>query len=379
MEKRSGSVAMNARVKVKKQNEGKAVFFASTGKISKELSVFYNPVMKLNRDISILLLNSINKSRLQISDILAGSGIRSVRFVKELKKGKIKSICANDNNKKAVKIIKKNIRLNKANKIKVCNQDANEFLLKSSGFDYIDVDPFGSPNPFLNSAIVRLSRNGILAVTATDTSALAGSHELACKRKYWAKPLKNELMHEAGIRILIRKIQLIGAQFEKALIPIFTHASDHYYRVYFKCKKSKQEIDKLQRQHLYLLYCGKCLNTKTSHYNLGYCCKKEMIWAGMLWAGRLWDSKLTKKMFKNIGKRNKDLIKLLALIERESRITAVGFIDIHKVSKAYKKPLPKQGIILKKIKLKGFKAEKTHFNNTAIRTDMPIKKLISLF
>jgi tRNA (guanine26-N2/guanine27-N2)-dimethyltransferase len=239
---------MSAQIKEKRLSEGKAIFFASTGKISKELNVFYNPIMKLNRDISILLLNSVNKKDMQIADILAGSGIRSIRFKKELKKGKIKSIHANDINKKAFDIIKKNTKLNKI-KIPIHNKDANQFLLESNGFDYIDIDPFGSPNPFLNSAIVRLSRNGILAVTSTDTSALAGSHELACKRKYWAKPLKNELMHEIGTRILIRKIQLIGAQFEKALIPIFTHASDHYYRVYFVCKKSKQEIDKLQKQH----------------------------------------------------------------------------------------------------------------------------------
>lgn len=369
---------MSARIREQKLNEGKAVFYASTGKISKELNVFYNPIMKLNRDISILLLNSVNKKDMQIADILAGSGIRSIRFKKELKKGKIKSIHANDINKKAFDIMKKNIKLNKI-KINIHNNDANEFLLKSSGFDYIDIDPFGSPNPFLNSAIVRLSRNGILAVTATDTSALAGSHELACKRKYWAKPLKNELMHEIGTRILIRKIQLIAAQFEKALIPIFTQASDHYYRVYFICKKSKQEIDKIQKQHLYLLYCSKCLNINESYHNLQNCCKKQSIWAGPMWTGKLWDNKLTQKMLKNANKFNLELIKLLILIEKESKITKLGFIDLHKLAKTYKKPLKKQDLIIKKIKQKKFKAAITHFKLTAIRTNIPIKKLISFF
>lgn len=39
-------------------------FYASTnkeGKISKDLEVFYNPIMKFNRNISILLLNSFEK------------------------------------------------------------------------------------------------------------------------------------------------------------------------------------------------------------------------------------------------------------------------------------------------------------------------------
>ncbi len=376
MKKKSGSVVMNVQIKEKELNEGKAVFYASTGKISKELKVFYNPIMKLNRDISILLLNSINKSNMQIADILAGSGIRSIRFKKELKKGKIKSIHANDINKKAFNIMKKNIKLNKT-KINIYNKDANEFLLTSNGFDYIDIDPFGSPNPFLNYAIVRLSRDGILAVTATDTSALAGSHELACKRKYWAKPLKNELMHEIGVRILIRKVQLIGAQFEKALIPVFTHASDHYYRVYFICKKSKQEIDKVQKQHLYLLYCKKCLNIKESHHNLQTCCKTKSIWAGPMWTGTLWDSKLVSKMLKNADKTNKELVKLLLIIEKESKINRLGFIDLHKLAKIRKKLLKKQDLIIKKIKTNKFKAATTHFKLTAIRTDIPTKKVAS--
>jgi tRNA (guanine26-N2/guanine27-N2)-dimethyltransferase len=364
--------------KVRKLNEGRALFYASTGKISKELEVFYNPVMKLNRDISVLLLNSIDKETMQIADILAGSGIRAIRLRKELKKGKIKSIEANDIDKKSFNVMKKNIKLNKA-KIILHNKDANEFLLQGNGFDYIDIDPFGSPNAFLNSAIVRLSRNGILAVTATDTSALAGSHELACKRKYWAKPLKNKLMHEIGIRILIRKVQLIGAQFEKALIPIFAHASGHYYRVYFVCRKQKTEVDKLQKQHLYLLFCKSCLNIKKSYHNLDACCKKNMVWAGPLWTGKLWDSKLAGKMLKNVDKSNKELIKLLSVIEKESKINALGFIDVHRLSGISRKSILPHEMIIKKIKKKGFKAAVTHFNPTGIRTNMPIQSVRLIF
>jgi tRNA (guanine26-N2/guanine27-N2)-dimethyltransferase len=370
---------MNVQTRVKKLNEGKAVFYASTGKISKGLNVFYNPVMKLNRDISILLLNSLNKSRLQIADILAGSGIRSIRFVKELKKGKIKFIHANDYSKKAINAIKKNIALNKIKNIKIHNQDANEFLLKSSGFDYIDVDPFGSPNSFLDASIKRISRDGILAVTATDTSALSGTYELPCLRKYWARPLRNELMHEVGTRILIRKVQLIGSQYEKAMVPIFVHSTNHYIRIYLMCSKSKSVVDNIQKQHLYFLYCHKCMDFKTSHYNKDFCCKEEMNWCGPLWTGKLWDSKLVKKMLKNADKNDKGLVKILTIIEKESKINAICFIDLHKLSKIYKKPIPKYERIIKKIKDRGFKAAQSHFKLTGIRTNMPIKKFNELF
>ena len=61
-------------------------------KISKEMGVFYNPVMSLNRDISVLLLNSLNKNNMQIADPLAATGVRSIRFLKELNKGNIKIV-----------------------------------------------------------------------------------------------------------------------------------------------------------------------------------------------------------------------------------------------------------------------------------------------
>jgi len=125
-------------------------------------------------------------------------------------------------------------------KIIIKNQDANLFLLNSTGFDYIDIDPFGTPNPFLDSAVKRISRDGILAVTSTDTAALTGTYPKATLRKYWAYSKKDEMMHETGLRILIRKIQLIAAQYDKALVPIFSYFKDHYYRIFFNSVKGKK-------------------------------------------------------------------------------------------------------------------------------------------
>ena len=182
--------------------EGKAKFYASKdkeGKISKELDVFYNPVMKFNRDVSVQLLNNAGVKNIQIADIMAGSGVRSLRFLLELKKNIIKNISVNDYDKEFISLFKKNLRVNNIKKdehIQISDEDANMLLLQSKGFDYIDVDPFGSPNDFLDLSIVRLSRGGILAVTATDTAPLSGTYPDACLRNYWAKPLRNNLMHK---------------------------------------------------------------------------------------------------------------------------------------------------------------------------------------
>jgi len=334
-------------------NEETVKINISKGKVSKKLPVFYNPVMKLNRDITILLLNCVSNNNMQIALPLAGSGVRGLRLLKELKKGKIKSICLNDY--KTSEKIKENLKLNKVN-ADVYNKEANLFLLESKGFDYIDIDPFGTPNPYLDSSIVRLARNGILAVTATDTSALAGSHPKACIRKYWAVPLKNELMHEIGIRILIRKVQLTGAQYEKALTPIFSYFKDYYYRIFFKCDKGKSRVDNLLKFHKYLVYNPKNMERTVSDF-----INKKGNCAGPLWIGKLWDKRLVRRMFKECNKHNKKLYELLSIIKDECTIDTIGFYDLHKYAKLYKKQIPKIESILSK------DISRTHFLGWGVR------------
>ena len=338
-------------------NEGKAVInVPKAKKVSKEMPVFYNPVMKLNRDISILLLNSIDKNNLAIADPLAGTGTRSIRFLLELSKDKIKTISINDYSSNAFELIKNNLLLNKIkinDKIIIKNEDANLFLLNSTGFDYIDIDPFGTPAPFLDSAVKRIARQGILAITATDTGCLCGSFPKACIRKYWAAPKKSTVMHETGLRILIRKVQLIGAEHEKALTPIFSYSREHYFRVFFNCEKGKEKADKIMKQH--------------GLYNE----------AGPMWLGQLWDTKLASKMLKNNEiEENK---RFLSIINEESKINTIGFYNIHKIVKKYKlKKIPNKELLMQKIKEAGYKAANTHFSDISIRSGMPLKKLIDI-
>ncbi|MFH0874962.1 MAG: tRNA (guanine(10)-N(2))-dimethyltransferase [archaeon] len=366
--------------------EGKAkVEVFSSAKVSKELPVFYNPHMKLNRDISVLLLNCVDNKDMQIASPLAASGVREIRFLKELKKNKIKKVFLNDYSNEAVKLIKKNLKANSIKeKYKISCMDANLFLLNGFGFDYIDIDPFGSPNPFLDSSLVRISRGGILGVTATDTSALTGTYSNATKRKYASKPILNEFMHETGIRILIKKIQEIASQYEKALTPIFSYSMEHYFRVYFACEKGKTKVDEIIEQQGYILYCPHCLFRKTAAniFNQKQCpnCKKELDYAGKLWLGKLLDKTLTEKMLKKSDKKNKELCKLLETLNCEADIKSVGFYNISSIAKSYKIDLiPKIEKLIEGLHKKRFLASRTHFDGQGVRTDAEIKEIIALF
>ncbi|MFH0701726.1 MAG: hypothetical protein V2A62_04785 [Candidatus Woesearchaeota archaeon] len=333
--------------------------------VSQEMDVFYNPVMASNRNISITLLNSLENIEMNLCDPLAGSGIRSLRFLKELKKNKIKHLYVNDMKDDFSKIFLENAKLNKVkldkNKCFIFNKEANLFMQEQIGFDYIEIDPFGSPNPFLATAVARISRGGIIAVTATDTAALTGTYPSVTKRKYWATSFKNYLMHELGLRILIRKIQLQGIQFDKALVPILAYHKDHYFRVYFQNRRGKDDCDTLLKQHQYFLFCKKCLNFKTSIYNKEKCrCGAEFIFSGPLWTGTLSNSDLLKKMVSE----NKFLEeqKFLELLLEESQSKQVGFIDVHETASLQKKNPSKMEDALKK-----YKGVRTHFSVHGIK------------
>jgi tRNA (guanine26-N2/guanine27-N2)-dimethyltransferase len=350
------------------------------GDIHAKMEVFYNPVMVSNRNISILLLNSISNKSMNIALPLVGSGIRGIRFLNELKKGKMNHLFVNDIKENFPAYFSTTLSKNNLNqkKVSIFSQDANIFLMnqieqkekppKYCGFfDYIDIDPFGSPNPFLASAIARISRKGIVAVTATDTAALTGTYPKVTKRKYWARSLKNYMMHEIGLRILIRRVQLQGVQFDKALVPILSYHKGHYFRAFFQYEKGKVKCDELLAQHQYFLYCSKCLHFEVSKYNNKECsCKNKLDYAGPLWTGELFDKKLITKMAKTNSFPEEQ--KFLDVLKEESKIDVPGFYDMHRIAKKAKTDPTKIQEFLQK-----YKGVRTHFSPTGFKSIKEIK------
>jgi len=355
--------------------EGKAkIKIAVSTKITRKMPVFYNPEMKLNRDISVLLLKSLKTNHLKIADPLAASGVRSIRFLTELNNSKISQVFINDASKVAVKNIKNNLKLNKLNgnkKIFVKKEEASIFLLKNKPFDYIDIDPFGTPVNFLDSAVKSLSRKGILAVTATDTAALSGTAPKACLRKYWADPLKNFLMHEFGLRIFIRRVQLAAASNDKALTPIYAYSKLHYMRVFFTCSWTAKDIDKVLKQHNFISYCNNCLTaeviTTFTNSNCDKCQNKKTAIAGPMWTQNLFDKKLATDIYKNnTDEGNNNFLKI---ISNEAKINSLGFYDTHVFSERLKITAPKLESVVSALKKQNFEASRTHLSGTGIRTN----------
>lgn len=136
--------------------------------------------------------------------------MRSVRYLKEI--DHVKNLVANDWDPKAVELIKKNMEFNEIDdtKYETYALDAvdlmNQKRAERKFFDVVDLDPYGSAIPFLESGLSALRNGGLLAVTFTDMAVLCARRPHVCSYKYGSVPLPNKYCHEFALRMVLHMI-----------------------------------------------------------------------------------------------------------------------------------------------------------------------------
>lgn len=416
--------------KTEKVIEGDAEIYVSAERksaITKKARVFYNPAMKLNRDISVLALaefQKLTKRKLKVADCLSASGIRGIRYALEAPEISEAILC--DLNPSAIELIQKNAAHNKlgitnveltksaklttsakaitktglpdsAPKIIIEHKDACAMLSEHKyEIDFVDIDPFGSPIQFLDSAARAVSNKGMLAVTATDTAPLCGTYKRACIRKYAAAPLRCAIQHEIGIRILIANIARECSKYDKGFEAFLSVSDLHYFRVFGKIKKTKSAAEENIKNIGYLNYCKNCGASELAKNPCAVLCRKcskKVSVAGPLWIGKIfepdfcwgvWEQYAKKSALEpktsNAAQKKSDtrLEKILALIRQESEINALWY-DIGFLSSVLKTNPPKIERVMEKLRDGGFNASRTHFSPTGIRTDAEIGDIKKAF
>ena len=373
--------------KIKHIEEGLTkIEFPEFEKVSSQAPVFYNPHMELNRDLSILAIQVFQKQEareINICDLFGGSGIRGVRYKNEI--DGVGEVSINDISETANHYERHNIELNDLSDIEVYQHDASMFLrMKRGEFDVIDIDPFGTPAPFIDSAGYCARRNSLLCVTATDTSALCGTYEEPCIRKYNSKPYKSEYCHENGIRILAGFVALTLSKYAKYIEVKMSHSTEHYMRLYLEVKKGSKKTDASLKNIGYISHCKNCLHRQTSNGLASpideTCpiCGEKLVHAGPLWLGPIQNRDFIQNMIDEADNKKinseTEALKLLnkCLIESDAPAT---YYDVHSICKSLKLSAPKFDLILSELENNGFEAVKTHYDPLGIKSDAGIEDI----
>jgi len=330
-------------------------------------SVFFNEQMSFNRDVSVMLLRALGRESITVADAMAATGSRSVRIAKEVPGS---HVVANDISADAIPWIDRNIELNGLTNCESSNRDMH-ILFSERSFDYVDLDPFGSPMPFIQSAVRGTRRRGILAATATDMAPLAGAHAVKCRRRYQCEPVRGYMCHEGAIRILMCNVARELAKFDRGMKPLLSFFADHYYRTYVQIEEGADAADRTLAQLGYM------------HYNPGELERSaspvidDRHRLGPFWLGPLHDQEFLRTFDTSGTADEKRCRKYLDLWINE--LDDQPFVyDVSELSSYTKLSPPKISDLVAALKEKG-RASMTHFSPTEFMTDLPLDELLEAY
>ncbi|KAK6154990.1 hypothetical protein DH2020_009238 [Rehmannia glutinosa] len=132
----------------------------------------------------------------RVLEALSASGLRAIRYAREV--DGIGQVVALDNDKVSVESCRRNIKFNGSvacSKVESNLADARVYMLTHpKEFDVVDLDPYGSPSVFLDSAVQSVVDGGILMCTATDMAVLCGGNG-----EIWVLSVERKILPRDGI------------------------------------------------------------------------------------------------------------------------------------------------------------------------------------
>ncbi len=337
--------------------------------------VFYNPLMRLNRHLSVASLHAWSAARgrgsLLVVDALAGTGVRGIRYALEI--GNVRTCIVNDASMEAFRIARLNIRINSVNTCVATNREANALLrdLKEARrvVDFVDIDPYGTPAPFIDSAIAAVRRGGLVGLTATDIAPLSGAKPSSGRRHYMALLAKNSVGREAALRVLLGFVARVAALRDRWIRPVMSISSRHFVRIVFEvlggARKANSMLDEC------VGYVPLCRDILWSEY-----CEKPTLF-GPLWLCNIHEHEVLFRavsFLRKAGYEDPDLEEAVRILVKTTEEVGLNKVfNLTSVARAVGVNTPRRELIIECLREKGFGASPTHYTGPFVRTNAAYK------
>uniref|UniRef100_T1J0H2 tRNA (guanine(26)-N(2))-dimethyltransferase n=1 Tax=Strigamia maritima TaxID=126957 RepID=T1J0H2_STRMM len=411
--------------------EGKAKILFPSAK-----DVFYNPVQEFNRDLSIAVIREFTRDYFKngktlkrkkingenndaddeieleagkyypdgvtIAEVLAASGMRSIRYALEI--GGLKSIVANDVAEKAVDSIDRNAKFNKVDHLVQPNRDDAVMLMYRNmkycdQFHVVDLDPYGSASRFLDAGVQCVADGGLLLVTCTDAAVLCGKATETCFAKYGSVSLRNNCCHEMALRILLYSIQSHATRYGRYIEPVLSMSADFYVRVFVRVYSNASKAKHSASKSALVYQCAGCesftlqrLGKATAHANgrdykfsqgsgpavnsnCSFCGFHHKI-AGPIWADEIHDRNYLTRILASVEENPNEFqtaTRIIGVLNvmLEELPDAPLFYSIDGLFSTIHSALPKMSIFRSAILNAGFQVSDSHACRTSVKTNAP--------
>jgi tRNA (guanine26-N2/guanine27-N2)-dimethyltransferase len=454
-----------------------------------ESTVFYNPVQVQNRDLSILMITLLAEERavrqavvrkkkelkqagvenwkedlavyqahldpatvlqeqeqqaapeneagsdgLSILDALAASGLRSLRYWKEIPG--VRHVTINDLDAAAVERAQDNLQHNQLGDCFVTNTmdpstrptgiviqqgDAVHEMYSSRKpptvlpptavgpvrppWDVIDLDPYGSAAPFVDAAVQAIVDGGLLCVTCTDMAALGGSHPETAFGRYAGFPLQRaSYLQEMALRILLYLLATTASKYGRTIRPRLSVGMNFYIRVFVTVHDDKKGVIRLSQQVGNVFQSTQCPSFTTLPISQMGGRKGTVYQAsrapsvceesggsykvgGPLWLGPLHDAALLKRALVKLTSKDPNSKPALQYIATKDRLRGLLqncadeladvplFYKVSEMASLLRSSCPPLNDVRAALLNAGYRVSGYHKDPEAIKTDAPVTVL----
>ncbi|CAA2987312.1 probable tRNA (guanine(26)-N(2))-dimethyltransferase 2 [Olea europaea subsp. europaea] len=336
----------------------------------------------------------------RVLEALSASGLRALRYAREV--DGIGQVVALDNDNVSVEACKRNIKFNGSvacSKVESHLADARVYMLThSKEFEVVDLDPYGSPSVFLDSAVQSVVDGGMLMCTATDMAVLCGGNGEVCYSKYGSYPLRGKYCHEMALRILLACIESHANRYKRYIVPVLSVQMDFYVRVFVRVYSSAGAMKNTPLKLSYVYQCigcdsfhlqpiGRTVSKNTSvRYLPGFgpvvpqeCsdCGKKYNMGGPMWSAPIHDQEWVTSILEDV-KSMKDrypayerISAVLTTISEELPDVPL-FLSLHNLCATLKCTSPSAVMFRSAVINAGYRISGTHVNPLGLKTDAPM-------
>ncbi|KAH8511102.1 hypothetical protein H0E87_008585 [Populus deltoides] len=336
----------------------------------------------------------------KVLEALSASGLRALRYAREVEG--IGKVVALDNDKASVEACQKNIKFNGSvaiSKVESHLADARVYMLTHpKEFDVVDLDPYGSPSVFLDSAVQSIVDGGMLMCTATDMAVLCGGNGEVCYSKYGSYPLRGKYCHEMALRILLASIESHANRYKRYIVPVLSVQMNFYVRVFVRVYTSASAMKNTPLKLSYVYQCigcdsyhlqpiGRTMSKGSSVRHLpGFgpvvpqeCsdCGKKYNMGGPIWSAPIHDQEWVTSVLEGV-KSMKDrypaydrISAVLTTISEELPDVPL-FLSLHNLCATLKCTSPSAVIFRSAVINAGYRISGTHVNPLGLKSDAPM-------
>ncbi|KAI5340723.1 Hypothetical predicted protein [Prunus dulcis] len=336
----------------------------------------------------------------RVLEALSASGLRALRYAREVEG--IGQVVALDNDKISVEACRRNIKFNGSvacSKVESHLADARVHMLTHpKEFDVVDLDPYGSPSVFLDSAVQSVVDGGLLMCTATDMAVLCGGNGEVCYSKYGSYPLRGKYCHEMALRILLACIESHANRYKRYIVPVLSVQMDFYVRVFVRIYSSASAMKNTPLKLSYVYQCIGCdsfhlqpigrtvAKNSSVRYLPGFgpvvpqeCndCGKKFNMGGPIWSAPIHDQEWVTSILSDVKSMKErypayDRISAVLTTISEELPDVPLFLSLHNLCATLKCTSPSAVIFRSAVINAGYRISGTHVNPLGLKSDAPM-------